>query len=126
MSPARPLSGGKPLSSSRSYGNMLAADTMELDARLLQEERRASAAGNGGDRASLGGGTDEQQPMGPFMFPPSAAGHFAEVCPEASIKCKHVQLISKCWMSSAPRSFKGFTGALESADHRKGCWGCVD
>lgn len=64
---------------------MLAADAMELDARLLQEERRASATG-GGRMSSLGGGPEE--PMGPFMFPPSAAGHFAEVCAAASIKTR--------------------------------------
>ena len=63
--------------SSRSYGSMLAAETMELDARLLQEERRASFPGT--SRNPYSGGGPEEQPAGPFMFPPSAAGHFAEV-----------------------------------------------
>lgn len=69
--------GAAPVIPSRSYGDMLAADASQLDARLLQEERRASTPGNS-RRGTETGGADEQT-TGPFMFPPSAAGHFAEV-----------------------------------------------
>lgn len=68
---------------SPSYGDMLAAEASQLDARLLQEERRASTPGNGRQWTESGGAVE--QPTAPFMFPPSAAGHFAEVRkPEAS------------------------------------------